>query len=68
MRTKKIAVAASSVVLLISGWLPVATVGTVLTIGGAAMTSGCHSNDRQEARTEARTGARADERVENRHD
>ncbi len=74
MRGKKMAVLSSSVVLLITGWLPTGA-GTLTALtaagGGAALMVGCssdRSDSRQDARTESRTSARTDERVENRRD
>jgi hypothetical protein len=67
MNAKRIAVATTGALLLVSGWLPVRTVTTTLAVGGVALVAGC-SSGRSEARTEARTEARASERVEDRRD
>jgi hypothetical protein len=72
MRGKKIAVLGSSVVLMITGGLPMSTVTlTTLTVaGGAALVTGCSSeksDTRQGARTEARTAERTEQRVEDRN-
>ena len=69
MSGKKMAVVSSSVVLLITGWLPTGGTLTALTAvgGGAAMIGGC-SSDRSDTRQDARTSTRTEKRVEDRHD
>ena len=67
---KKMAVLSSSVVLLITGWLPTGTgTLTVLTAvgGGAAMIGGC-SSDKADTRQDTRTQTRTENRVEDRND
>jgi len=68
MRGKKIAVLSSSVVLLITGWLPSGGTLTALTAvsGGAAMIAGC-SSDKADTRQDTRTQTRTENRVEDRN-
>jgi hypothetical protein len=68
MRSKKVAVFSSSVVLLISGLLPTGTLPAVTAVvGGGALIAGC-SSDKSDTRQDARTSTRTEKRVEDRHD
>jgi len=68
MRGKKMAILSSSVVLLITGWLPTGGTLTALTVagGGAAMIGGC-SSDKADTRQDTRTQTRTENRVEDRN-
>ena len=65
MSRKRVAIAASSSLLLIAGWMPLG-VATTLTVGGV-MIMGCAS-EKSDIRQDERTEQRTEERMEERRD
>ena len=63
MGRKRIALLASSTLLLVTGWVPLG-VTTTVAIGGSAIVAGCEgkADTRQDVRTEERTEDRMEER------
>ena len=68
MDRKRLAILASSTMVLIAGWMPYAATTTVV-VGGITMVSGCAgSGERSDTRQDTRVETRTEDRVQSRRD